>query len=429
MSAGTVVGALACQRDSFLRTFKTVVLSCSPLTVDAKQEDGKKLKKSKNKSNDDESLTKPLYEVELEDTILFPEGGGQPGDQGFLIPENGEEKIHVLDVQRKNLRAIHIVDKPIEKDLKVEVEIDWRRRLDHMQQHTGQHLLSAILDKYELPTLSWNLGDVINYIEIPRKLTEEEITDINQEINDEIFKNTAIEIDVPKNESINDDKGVLRVVKIGNLDENPCCGTHLSSIGQIKGVAILGQINGKNGSSKINFVTGDRIFKFTRNLYDVSKKLMNTLSSDLENLPAKAETLAQQAKKGQNQIRNLNKEIASMEADKILQSIEENADKEGRVYQVYREDGDLEFINKIYGEVKDKLEASSSTILLIAGNDKDGAVVAGGPKTESIIGELKKRIPLLRGGGRKGPGGKYQGKAVFSHGELAAVKEYMVSLG
>lgn len=104
-----------------------------------------------------------------------------------------------------------------------------------MQQHTGQHLLSAVLDRYNLPTLSWNMGEVINYVELPRKLSEEEINKFNAEVNDEITRNIPIKIEVPTEEGpgVHEEKGVMRVVHIGELDSNPCCGTHLSSTGQI----------------------------------------------------------------------------------------------------------------------------------------------------------------------------------------------------
>ena len=126
----TVVGALACQRNSFLfKGFKTEVLSCTETT----------------------SKDKPKYEVELKDTILFPEGGGQPSDSGYFKIINDEVEvaepvlIPVLSVIRKGLHAIHHINEKIESGTKIEVIVDEEKRMDHMQQHSGQHLLSAIL--------------------------------------------------------------------------------------------------------------------------------------------------------------------------------------------------------------------------------------------------------------------------------------------
>lgn len=420
MSKGTIVGALACQRDSYLKTLETIVLKCTP--VEVKQEAEGKKKKGKKVEN--AVPAQELYEVELEDTILFPEGGGQPSDRGII--SLADELINVLDVQRKQLRAIHITDKPIKELSQVKVQLDWRRRLDHMQQHTGQHLLSAILDKYELPTLSWNMGDLINYIEIPRKLTDDEIEKVSLEINDQILNNIMVNIEVSNQDgntdAINEEKGVMRIVKIGELDNNPCCGTHLSSVGQIKAVSLLGQVNGKNGTSKLNFITGDRVYKYTSQLYSITKKLMNTLNSSFEDLDLKAEFVTNQAKKSQQRERNLNKELATMYSEKILLKFESGS----KIEYLFREDGDLEFINKIYSESKEKLNELKATIVLIAG---DGAVIVGGGESEivdNVVDELKKRITTLRGGGKNG---RFQGKAsTLDKKELNLVEEYIQSL-
>ena len=138
-----MVGALACQRNSFLfGGFKTLVVSCEP----------KKDKKGKTEG----------YEIELQDTILFPEGGGQPSDSGFLkiIEEDGDSsvirKILVSHVSRSGLHAKHHVSAHIEPGTTIEVNVDEEKRIDYMQQHTGQHLLSAILEcDYKVNTVSW----------------------------------------------------------------------------------------------------------------------------------------------------------------------------------------------------------------------------------------------------------------------------------
>lgn len=114
------------------------------------------------------------YGVEFEDTVLFPEGGGQPFDKGTItILNNGasseSKTVEVNAILRDKLKAVHIVDEPLEPGTQVKLQVDWDRRLDIMQQHTGQHLLSAVFDTLKLDTLSWSMGDVINYIELPEK--------------------------------------------------------------------------------------------------------------------------------------------------------------------------------------------------------------------------------------------------------------------
>lgn len=428
IKSGTIVGALACQRDSYLKTLKTTVLNCTPIENKVDKKKSKTKGKDKKQETVEPQINKQLYELELEDTILFPEGGGQPADKGFIVIDENDKKIEVIDVQRKNLKAIHITEEPIEKDVKVKIEVDWRRRLDHMQQHTGQHLLSAILDKRGLPTLSWNMGDKINYIEIPRKLTTEEINDISLEVNDEIFNNTKISIEKPVNEStneniINEEKGLLRIVKIGDLDKNPCCGTHLSSVGQIKAISLLGQIKGKGNNSRLNFITGDRVYQYTSELYEMSKKLMNTLSSNFEELDIKADNLVKQTKKLQHNERNLFKEIAIIKANELLNEINEKINKNStgitsnntpdniQKFYLFREDAGLEFINTVYTSLKEKLSDFDDhvkfSVVLIGGNDGSVIIFSNSDDaTNKTVAELKNKVAQLRGGGK----GRFQGK-------------------
>nr|XP_023016616.1 alanyl-tRNA editing protein Aarsd1 isoform X2 [Leptinotarsa decemlineata] len=133
-----------CQEDSFLKEFTSKVVVCA-----------------KVKSTDNKSETPDCYEVILEDTILFPEGGGQPCDYGFL------NNIPVRQVIRREDKAIHFIDKPLDIGATVKQTINWDRRFDHMQQHSGQHLLSAVLEKdLKITTVSWWLGEEVSYVEL-----------------------------------------------------------------------------------------------------------------------------------------------------------------------------------------------------------------------------------------------------------------------
>lgn len=117
----------ACQRNSYLKELKSLVLSCKQVA--------------------------DKYHVILDDTVLFPEGGGQPDDRGKI----GD--VEVEKVFRDGNKAVHVMSKPLNENESYHCAIDWFRRFDHMQQHTGQHLLSAIAEhKYGLQTTSWDLG-------------------------------------------------------------------------------------------------------------------------------------------------------------------------------------------------------------------------------------------------------------------------------
>jgi hypothetical protein len=139
------VGILACQRDPLLSTLETTVTRCdklAPLIAKGKGKKGDAVKVEEAPADE--------WEVELLDTVLFPEGGGQNSDTGRLVPlvegQDGQssEAATVRQVLRRNLDAVHYVSKPIEVGTKVRVEVDMDRRRDLMDQHTGQHVRRTI---------------------------------------------------------------------------------------------------------------------------------------------------------------------------------------------------------------------------------------------------------------------------------------------
>lgn len=170
-------------------------------------------------------------------------GGGQPSDFGTITSPTGDPTLHIpiTRVNRRGLRAVHFSPVPLEVGITVTQRVDFDRRMDHMQQHTGQHLLSAIMDTYEgLETLGWSMGastsltnnDVapnMNFVELGRKPTDQEIDEIQKRCNEVISQNVRITVDTPddaKTDSLpadyNAEMGVVRVVKIEGVDENPC---------------------------------------------------------------------------------------------------------------------------------------------------------------------------------------------------------------
>ncbi len=451
-----IVGALACQRDSYLKTFTSTVISCRQHVVPVssnsvgKKKRGKKLKKcsgGKNANNDknckqsgkndadqDEAregksplneTPKNLYEVELQDTILFPEGGGQPSDTGYLTVEGKDESgvstrvVPVSYVKRDGLKAVHITSEPVPVGAKVRMNVDWKRRFDHMQQHTGQHLLSAVLDKRNLPTLGWNMGKMTNYVEIPRKLSEEELGDVSDEVNTLITQGIAVTVEIPPKEDVKKNKmpkdydldlGVLRVVHIGSMDSNPCCGTHLSSTSQIKTVILLNEVRGKGTNFRLNFVCGDRVVDFARGTDSIVRSLVGSMTCQEQMLPEKVKNLVKDHKRLQTRESSLMKEIAELKAKELLAEL--NSGEKSFVWH-HRPDGDLNYIFHIF---KSMAPLARGTVALLTGEtNTPGAVIVFGSHVDAVAAELKKNICSVRGGGKD----KFQGKIVcFEKGEL-----------
>ena len=243
-SRSRVVGDLACQRDSYLRTIDSEVISCVEWSP-PKTNGSKKSSKNGASANEPEKF----YLIEFQDSVLFPEGmsskhvtllppltllgGGQPTDHGTLLPLSSPsaEPIKINSIQRQGLQCVYHSPQPLDPGTRVRQDVDFKRRWDHMQQHTGQHLLSAIMDKYEnLESVGWGMGaeGEINYIDLPRKPTDEEMQTIQEECNEAIRNNLKISVETPddaKSDSLPEDydkeKGIVRIIKIGDIDANP----------------------------------------------------------------------------------------------------------------------------------------------------------------------------------------------------------------
>eukprot|EP00441_Pelagodinium_beii_P007234 CAMPEP_0197698150 /NCGR_PEP_ID=MMETSP1338-20131121/118925_1 /TAXON_ID=43686 ORGANISM="Pelagodinium beii, Strain RCC1491" /NCGR_SAMPLE_ID=MMETSP1338 /ASSEMBLY_ACC=CAM_ASM_000754 /LENGTH=187 /DNA_ID=CAMNT_0043281479 /DNA_START=133 /DNA_END=693 /DNA_ORIENTATION=+ len=164
-------GALHCQKDSYARSLRTRVLSCVP----------SREKKEKGK----------VWEVCLEDTVLFPEGGGQPCDLGKI------GNASVIRVQNIDGDAVHFVDAALEEGAELNVEVDWERRQDLMHQHSAQHLITALaIDMFGYETLSWDLKvdpTATTTLDLgTEELKPEEMSQLEQRVNEVICKEHAV---------------------------------------------------------------------------------------------------------------------------------------------------------------------------------------------------------------------------------------------
>lgn len=202
----------------------------------------------------------------LEETAFYPEGGGQPCDQGTIGPMN------VLEVVLEGDKILHKVDSLLsaESGTKVLCRLDWSRRFDHMQQHSGQHLLSAIcLQVLEAPTLSFHLGEEYATIDVELdELSWERMETLEREINRHIYLNhdissyfvTAEEaarlplVKAPKVTS------GIRIVEMKDVEYNACGGTHVSSTGELGMIKLL-KSERQKGNIRIYFLCGYRALR------------------------------------------------------------------------------------------------------------------------------------------------------------------------
>src|SRR3974377_2225228 len=205
--------------DSYMRTFSARVLGCGQ-TQPVSLPSGPHI----------------AWEVELDQTAFYPTSGGQPNDIGCI----GEAKI--LDVRVGDDVVLHIVDREVPLE-EVRGSIDWPRRFDHMQQHTGQHLLSAIFQGcYGLPTVSFHLGTDLCTIDLRGPEADAGVLEGAQRAaNQIIFEDRPVNVRYGTANQLArvgvrkevDREGILRAIEIEGADLQPCGGTHVRTTGQI----------------------------------------------------------------------------------------------------------------------------------------------------------------------------------------------------
>ncbi|KAH8723989.1 hypothetical protein GQ44DRAFT_709461 [Phaeosphaeriaceae sp. PMI808] len=432
VTSPAVVGALKCQKDSYLRRFETEVISCSEYTPPEtpKQAGKSKTKKSTDPTKFEKDAASKAWLLELADSVLFPEGGGQPTDHGSITPltDDSTESIPITSIQRHGLQCIHFSPTPLPPGTKVRQEVDFDRRWDHMQQHTGQHLLSAVMDNMDLPTLGWNMGTVgeMNYVELPRKPSDSEVKSIQDKCNELIRDNISITVETPEGkgsdslpEDYDKDRGVVRFIKIGDLDYNACCGTHLKQTSHI-GVILLHHTTSVRGTNcRLYFTAGDRAISMAASSINGLRSIAVSLSSSAapDDVAAGVQRLGDQVSEARKKEKKMLAELAGFEGERVKAML---WDREC-VFSYRATDG-LDFVNQVVFEVKDAVK-ERGVVVLCSGEVKAAGsiVIIGKPDlVESMAAKVKEVVSTVKGGGK---GEKWQGKVVdWQKGEIEALK-------
>ena len=237
----------------------------------------------------------------LDRTAFYPTSGGQPADTGSI------GGVAVTDVVDEGDQICHVATGPVEND-EVRCAIDWPRRFDHMQQHSGQHLLSAIfVEMYGYQTVSFHLGADASTIDLDiASLSPEQVTAVEQWANQTVFENRPIAVSMEENagglRKASEREGALRIVTIRDLDRSACGGTHVRSTGEI-GPILLRKLEKIRGAVRVEFLCGLRAIRRARADYDGLNRVAQVFSATLDDAPglaaAQRETLeaAEKAKR------------------------------------------------------------------------------------------------------------------------------------
>jgi alanyl-tRNA synthetase len=255
--------------------------------------------------------------VRLDRTAFYPTSGGQPFDTGTL---GGARVVDVIEDEGEGVR--HVVDGTLAEGALVEGRIDWTRRFDHMQQHTGQHVLSAAFDTLlNARTESFHLGAENATIDLAREVTPQDIARAEDDANRIVWDDRPVEIrfvDADEAAALPLRKapareGTLRLIDVGGYDLSACGGTHVARTGAIGIIAVTGWERFKGGM-RVGFVCGGRALRAHRRLRDVMTGGARLLSVMQDEIPAAIERLQAEAKEGRRQVKDLQAKLAGHEA-------------------------------------------------------------------------------------------------------------------
>ena len=258
--------------------------------------------------------------VILDRTCFYATSGGQPNDLGTL------NSVAVRDVRTERGKIVHVLEKPLETE-KVRGEIHWKRRFDHMQQHSGQHILSAAFYRlFQAETSSFHMGEEFCSIELSRTdLKENQVRDSEQLAN-EIITGTLpvnsffVEPDRAHMYPLRKQSDLaesLRIIQIGDFDLSPCSGTHVENTGTVGSVFVYG-FEKLSQTCKVTFVCGDRVRNQYRKELAILKSISKTLTTSFQLLPDSITRLQAQAKELRRENMQLKEKRLKAEAMELL---------------------------------------------------------------------------------------------------------------
>ena len=344
----------------------------------------------------------------LSDTVFYPEGGGQPADRGRL----GDTE--VLDVQRRGEEIRHYLSHPAAEG-PVRLELDWPRRWDHMQQHTGQHLLTAVaLRDFGWRTTAFHLGAEWSDIELDApSLERADLDRLEAAVANEILAARPVSYRVAEVADFErlgvrsrllpeGFEGAVRLVDIEGLDLNTCGGTHCRSTAEIGLLCLLGT-EPMRGGTRVFFVVGDRVRRRMAAHEDRNLHLRSLLDTGDEKLSEVIALRLDREKELARSVRRLSEELADAAAATLC------ADS-SPVLDAHWAERDMAFLQRVGRSIA---EAAPDRRALLTSASEDGAIflVVAGEGSGLNIGELGPQIAAVLGGRGGGRGTIFQGKA------------------
>ncbi len=273
--------------------------------------------------------------IYLDRTAFYPTSGGQPFDLGSI------GGVPVENVEDEGDRIAHVLGQPLrETEGEVECRVDWERRFDHMQQHSGQHLLSAVfVERFGIATVSFHLGQDSSTIDLdtpaldPARLLEAE-----RRANEAVFENRPLSVSFTEAAQATDlrkavaREGTLRIVSIEGLDSSACGGTHVGRTGEI-GPVLLRKLEKIRNTVRVEFVCGGRAIRRAHADFEALSRIGQLVSGSLDEAPGIVAAQLEAAREAEKSRRKLESELAQYRGRELYSAAEPDESGIRRVLQ------------------------------------------------------------------------------------------------
>jgi len=351
----------------------------------------------------------------LDQTAFYPTSGGQVHDTGWIAPDGAapDTKLRVIEVaESDDGRVVHFIEgeHALVKASRIHGSVDPGRRRDHMQQHSGQHVLSAAFVRlFSLPTVSFHMGDDYCSIDLDApSLTAEQVVAAERLANEVVLENRSVEVRFVSQEQARNlglrkippvEKDELRLIDIRDFDLTACGGTHVSGTGQI-GAILLRKTEKVRQGWRVEFVAGERAIATARHDFTVLSEAAGLFSSHIWDVPQQVRKSLEEVRSSRKGREQLLEEIAELHAKQLLA---ETAAEAGRKMIVrVLPDRDVAFV-KLLAQRLTRLD-STTVVLLGATAGQPSLVFAQAPGMPFDMGALMKDAMAKlggRGGGSK----------------------------
>jgi alanyl-tRNA synthetase len=366
------------------------------------------------------------YHIYLDRTAFYPASGGQPCDTGRIAG------LAVVDVVDEPHRIAHVLEQPAAAG-PVSCQIDWDRRFDHMQQHSGQHLLSAVFEElFRFHTLSFHLGVETSTIDLDTaELSPDQVTGAERRANDLVFEGRPITVGFYSAEEAgalglrkpSEREGLLRVVEIAGCDRSACGGTHVRGTGEI-GPILIRRLDRVRQSVRVEFACGHRAVRLARADYTALSRAAQIFSAPPDQVPALVAAQVEAAKTAEKTRQKLEAELSVWQGRDLYARTVPDAHGR-RILQTWESSGPLDAWRL---RAQSYVASGPGAVFLVTTASPPALLLALSPDLGIHAGQLVREVVTARGGRGGGSPQVAQGSLPDAAGLGGTVREVLRSL-